>query len=91
MRTRPYLRTLIYHAQGNGITFPLASTHLLSPIIWEIGIGVQLYGISVSLSDTVEMGYGLVRLPSIFWIWNQKRLSVSVVVGNGYSGVAVWW
>ena len=47
MRTRPYLRTLIYHAQGNGITFPLASTHLLGPIIWEIGIGVQLYGISV--------------------------------------------
>ena len=32
-----------------------ASTHLLGPIIWEIGIGVQLYGISVSLSDTVEM------------------------------------
>ena len=22
MRTRPYLRTLIYHAQGNGITVP---------------------------------------------------------------------
>ena len=81
MSTRPYLRTLIYHAQGNGITFPLASTHL--PIIWEIGMGVQLYGISVSLSDTVEMGYGLVLLPSIFWIWNQKRLSVSVLVGNG--------
>ena len=33
MRTRPYLRTLLYHAQGNGITFPLASTHLLGPII----------------------------------------------------------
>ena len=83
MRTRPYLRTLLYHAQVNGITFPLASTHLLGPIIWEIGMGVQLYGISVSLSDTVEMGYGLVLLPSIFWIWNQKRPSVSVVVRNG--------
>ena len=55
MRTRPYLRTLIYHAQGNGITFPLASTHLLGPIIWEIGIGVQLYGIPVSLSDVLNL------------------------------------
>ena len=45
-------------------------------------MGVQLYGISVSLSDTVEMGYGLVRLPSIFGIWNQKRPSVSVVAAE---------